>query len=351
MISNIVSYQHTSARKKAELITQGKIYIPDQIKLPIPYDRSTAGPNAGSKTIAFSFDNKNIKLEVSKNQDEIFKLQEHNGIMNIKKYKDIFLENVHLLPTILHAPYQAFINLKNRCIYNCAFCSLSHEKQDFLQKYNREKYVKLLLKTSDRNNLQAIALTSGIYPDNKTIIKIMCDIIQEVTEKIPSIPIGVEPCIFEKNEIILLKKAGADEIKINLQITDEKLFKKICPSFEYHTTLSMLKEAVSIFGKGNVTSNLIFGLGESDESVIKIIDLLASMGVVSNLRKLRVNDVNIDKLNKSLPGKIPSTSTDRILHLAMEQKKILQKYNLTTKSCTTMCHPCGCCDLVPFWDI
>ena len=47
----------------------------------------------------------------------------------------------------------------------------------------------------------------------------------------------------------------------------------------------MLSEAVTIFGRGNVTSNLIFGLGEDEHAVNQALENLASIGVISTLRK------------------------------------------------------------------
>jgi len=338
-----------SARKKAELIINNKIYIPKDIKLSYPMDRSTAGPTSGSLSIALTFANKNVKLAISQNQNECFSLQKENDKFHILKDRKIFLENVEITPILFHAPGQAFINLEDRCIYSCAFCNLS--KQGFLQEYDAEKFVKLILKASNRSDFQAVALTSGVYPDNTEIIKKMCYILKNVKEKLPNIPIGVEPCISNKKEILLLKKAGADEIKINLQIPDRDLFGKICPDFCYDDVLNILKEAVRLFGKGKVTSNIIYGLGESDRSVIKTIEKLAEIGVVPTLRKVRINELNKKKLEEIISYKSSNISVDRILRIAHGHKKMLEKYCLTTKTFETMCLKCGCCDIVPFRDV
>jgi hypothetical protein len=80
-----VTNQKYYTRKKAELISNGKIYIPNDIKLPYPLERSTAGPGAGSLSITLSFSNKNIKLEASKNQNESYSLQKEDNTYNIIK--------------------------------------------------------------------------------------------------------------------------------------------------------------------------------------------------------------------------------------------------------------------------
>ena len=341
--------QSDSAKIKAELINNNKIYIPENIKLPYPFDRSTAGPGSGSLSIALSFNKKNIKLTISQDQNVSFSLQKENDDFHILKDGEIFLEDVEILPISFHAPGQIFLNLEDRCIYKCAFCSLP--QKGFLNEFNKERFAKLILKMLNRDNFQAVALTGGVYPDNTEIINKMCYIVQKIKEKLPTIPIGVEPCILNEKEILNLKTAGADEIKINLQIPDEKLFDKICPDFSYDNLYKMLKEAVEIFGKGNVASNIIYGLGESDRIVIETIERLAKIGVVPTLRKIRINKLNRTKLEEAMSCEIPSTSSDRIINLAYEQKKILEKFNLSTKTFKTMCHKCGCCDIVPFWDL
>jgi biotin synthase-like enzyme len=344
-----VKYQSDPARIKAQLISSNKIYIPDCIKLPYPLDKSTAGPGSGSLSIAFSFDNKNIKLEVSEDPNETFSLQKANNDFHIFKKGKKFLENIKIIPIFFHAPKQAFFNLEDRCIYNCAFCSLP--KIGLLSDYNKEKFIKLIIKATNRNDVHSIALTAGVYPNNTKILEKICYIVQVISKKIPDVSIGVETCIFENNEIVTLKNAGADEIKINIQIPDKILFEKICPEFNHEDILKRLKEAVKIFGKGKVTSNIIYGLGELDESVIQCIEKLAMMGVVPTLRKLRVNRFNRQRLEEALTYEIPITSSERILKLALEQKKIFEKYALSTETFNTMCHKCGCCDIVPFFDV
>jgi len=338
-----------SSFKKAELISDNKIFIPKDIKLPYPLSKSASGPSSGLLSIAVSFENKNIKLTVTKDQNQSFALKKENDNFQILKDGKIFLKNVEILPILFHAPNQAFLNIEDRCIYNCAFCHLS--QQEFLKEYDEEKFFNLILKVSHRQDFKAIAITSGVYPDYSKFIKKICNIVKKIRQNFSNIPIGVETCISKQNEILMLKKAGVDEIKINIQNPEIELFNKICPDFDYDNIFKNLSEAVKIFGKGNVTSNIIYGLGESDESVKKTIERLAKIGVVPTLRKIRINNFIKQKLEEVTTNKIYDVSTDRILKIAYEHKKILEKYGLTTKSFKTMCHRCGCCDIVPFWDI
>jgi molybdenum cofactor biosynthesis enzyme MoaA len=335
--------------KKGELISDGTIRIPCGLKLPFPLERSTAGPSSDIRSLTIGFNRLRVKLGVNTKDDTPFRLIYHQGKYHIKKNSKRFLTDVRIIPVLFHAPEQAFMNIEPRCRYQCAFCT--QQPQGFLQGYTPEKFVSFIMKASRNTQINALALTGGVYPDNKTMIKKYSYIIQRIREKIPQLPIGVESIILEKNELLRLRDSGADEIKINLQIPDIALFQKVCPDFDYQNIFIMLENAVQLFGKGKVSSNIIYGLGESDESVISAVEQLASIGVVPTLRKIRLEKNNKQKLQDALGMSIPQTTSTRILKLAKKQKQVLERFHLSTDSFQTMCHRCGCCDIVPFHDI
>ena len=288
-------------------------------------------------------------MNVSKLKSECFSLIKEKGIYCIEKYGESYLENVSILPIFFHAPYQIFMNIDNRCIYNCSFCHLSQNR--IMGHFNDKRYVETVLKALTRHDFNAVVLTSGVFPNIPKIIERICLMAKMIKGKIPNIPFGAETCIDNKSELLMLKNAGIDELKLNLQIPDEALFKKICPDFEYEKILNLLKDAVDIFGRGKVTSNIIYGLGESFESIVKTTEKLAKFGIVPTLRAIRIHDFNKKKIERSISIVPKNVDPARIVKVASEYRKILEKHNLTTKTFNTMCLKCGCCDLVPFWDI
>jgi len=107
---------------------------------------------------------------------------------------------------------------------------------------------------------------------------------------------------------------------------------------------------VGIFGIGKVTSNMIFGMGETDEEIENMTEFLSSKGVIPTFRSLRINPKNQDNLI-SVIGRQPPADADRVIKLAKMQKEKLASYGLDTRNCRTMCIECACCDLVPFRDL
>ena len=112
-----------TTKKKAELIHWGEIFVPDSVEIPFPLSSSTAGPGAGKKALALSFGETRLKLGVTKDSSVRFSLSMKDENYQILKDGEIFIENVEIIPTLLHAPNQAFINLMDGCIYSCEFCA------------------------------------------------------------------------------------------------------------------------------------------------------------------------------------------------------------------------------------
>ena len=119
-----------SLYKKAKLLEDGRIFIPEDVALPCFPGRSTAGPDAGMKTIAVEFSNSRAKLELSDEPGSEYHLVHENGHFGILKNGETFIEDVRILPTLAHAPNHAFINLSNQCKYGCAFCALPTFEKD-----------------------------------------------------------------------------------------------------------------------------------------------------------------------------------------------------------------------------
>jgi biotin synthase-related radical SAM superfamily protein len=351
------------AAKKAELINYGKIHIPKELTLPFYPSRSTAGPGAGKTAMVFGFHGTRVKLGIVRDGSAIYSLarrpkseiKEGRACIEGKPYAILkngepFLDEVSLEPTLMHAPCQAFINITSDCIYNCAFC-VTPELDKKRKSCSVERWIELILAHEQNPAMKAVAITSGVASSPHETILDMVKIIKAVHEKLPEMPIGVEPYITENNDVDLLHEAGATEIKINLETPNSEIFDKICPEMDYDGIFHTLKYSVSVFGRNKVCSNLIIGLGETDEEILKTVEELAKLGVVATLRAIRLNDINTPKLTIALGTEPKPVPPNRLLELAKKQKQILDKYNLSTQEFKTMCHRCTSCDIVPHQDV
>ena len=338
-----------TARAKARLLTGGAVRTPKDFRLPFPPSRSTAGPGAGVPEVVFSFGGTRVKKAISRAEGEFY-LEAADGGLRLTREDEVVADDVELLPTLYHAPFQAFINVDGNCILNCAFCNAYSLEHDGTKHPTDEYIVDMVVSAASTDGFEGVALTSGVPDSPQETVDRIVTLVKSIREALPKAPIGVEPYVDHPRQIDELRVAGATEIKLNIESFDPDIFDKVCPNRDYGSILHVINHACEVFDSNSVCSNIIFGLGETDESVLHGVSVLANMGAVATLRALRTNERNYQNLAAAL-GDLPPVTADRMLGLAREQKVIFERYGLTPLNFKTMCHACLSCDIVPFWDV
>jgi pyruvate-formate lyase-activating enzyme len=338
-----------TARKKAELLAGGPVRIPSDFRLPFLPSRSTAGPGAGSVAIVLSFGGTRAKKHISRDKGE-FEIVTAGGRYSLTRGGRDFIAEVELVPTLLHAPYQAFVNIDHSCVMDCKFCASPRLGKELTKNLSDEKILQMVFEASQKEGFESVAFTSAVPTSPSMTVKRMTGLVKATRKMLPDIPIGIEPYATRPDEVEELKNAGADEIKLNMESFDRDIFEKVCPKRDYDTILHIINHSCEVYGKNRVCSNIIFGLGETDENILEGVRVLANMGAVATLRALRRNEFNAEELEIAL-GPLQPVPPDRMLRLAYEEKGILRAYGLTTLGFRTMCHSCLSCDIVPFWDV
>lgn len=338
-----------NTRKKAELTLGGDILLPKDYVLPYRVSRSTAGPGAGSASAVFCFDGHRVKKTISYDSGDFELHEQDNGLSLTKKGKP-FLDRVEIVPVVFHCPEQAFFNLDQRCIFNCAFCTSPKLNKDTDKGLSDERIVELVKGAINEQKIVSVSLTSGVIGTVDETVNRFVSCIKAIRKEFSDMPIGIEPYVSSKEHIQMLKNAGANEIKLNIESPNKDIFAAVCPELDFDRILQLLRDATLIFGKGKVTSNIIYGMGESDEDMEKMADLLCSYGVIPTFRALRKNYLNSDSLHDAI-GDVPPVTPERAIALTRMLKGKLTEYGLDVNDCHTMCIECTCCDLIPFKDL
>jgi biotin synthase len=96
------------------------------------------------------------------------------------------------------------------------------------------------------------------------------------------ISVSCQPLIIEN--VRRIAKAGAERIGIPLDAAAQDLFEKIKGRsaggpYNWQGQFELLEGAVSIFGKGMVSTHLIVGLGETEKEMVETIQRCVDMGV------------------------------------------------------------------------
>ncbi|WP_201770319.1 radical SAM protein [Methanococcoides methylutens] len=319
---------------KAELIAVGSLDIEPSLlgKITVP----TAGPGAGKTAFFFRSGKQRVRLALNKDSP-LKAIADGDEIVIMRDGREIVRGQIE--EELIHCPEQAYINMTEKCIFDCKFCPVP--KLNGKVK-TIEEVLELIEEANATGKMKAISITSGVDESVEKEFERAMEVINAVKKYGVPIGVAVYPTADSNKR---MKEAGVDEIKYNVETMDRELYGKVCAGQDMEEILKALKEAVEIFGKNKVCSNFIIGLGETDEAVEKGIRELVSLGVVPILRPaskhpLREGEVFIERPSK-----------ERLLKLTRLLRKILDENGLRADVFKTMCLPCTGCDINPHTDL
>jgi len=318
---------------KALLLSVGTVQVAD------PHaggQASTAGPGAGGQSIFFQSGTHTVRLSVAESSPLCLESRVED-VAILKDDQEIACGR--LIEPLLHCPEQAYITVSERCIFDCKFCAVPKLSGGIKSK---QTVLQMVEEAARTGHLCAISLTSGVEVSPQHEAERVAGIVRDL--KRFGVPVGVSISPFPGvNQI--LKDAGADEVKYNLECVDPELFLRVCPGISYQEIMDALQEAVNIFGKNRVYTNIIVGLGESDELLHRSIDELTKMGVIPVLRAVFPHPLRAGEVSMQRP------SAKKLLVLARYLKTALEKNGLNGAAALSGCYRCTGCDLIPGRDL
>lgn len=256
--------------------------------------------------------------------------------------------NLKLETVVRHCPEQLFYSLYKTCKIGCKFCpyQFATPKPKVTIETILEEFYRL------GNSCKAIGFTSGIpkgLSEDEVTLEII-ELCQQLRAKLGSeLPIGASPKQPSRENLLKLKEAGVTELRLNLEIFNSDLAKILMPQKDYEYTLHSISEAVSIFGRGKVSSNLIVGIGESDKDIVDGITALAERGAIATLYPYD-SVAECDRQLSKLVKHFGRPSAERLLRLAVEHQRILAEYALYPENLIAMCPGCRASHIMPMID-
>lgn len=328
-----------SASIKADLISIGsaqidKSLLPSELKSTIKTGSVTSSPaiflRAGKRRVRLTINDLSPLRVVPEGERVV-----------IIKGDDVIASGVLERP-LCHCPEQAYITLSEKCVYDCQFCPLPKLQGGIKSSAKVQQMVAEAYATGE---LKAISLTSGVAVSPEKEVERMASIVKQLAHKY-DLPIGVS-VYPTKDSSEELYSAGASEVKYNVGTMDPELFRRFCPHLSLHEVLDALENAVNIFGRNRVSSNLIIGLGENDETIRKGIMYLTGRCIIPILRPRPISTY----FSRNTPGNVNRPDAERLLKLGGMLRDMLDRQSLCVDKSRTMCLFCTGCDLTPHIDI
>lgn len=181
---------------------------------------------------------------------------------------------------------------RGKCSANCGFCpqaSLSRSRADMLSRitwpiFPTRQVLERINLLPENGTIRRVCLQALNYP---SVFFHLDALIRRISEQ-TKIPISVSCQPLVTDNIRRLAEAGAERIGIPLDAATEGLFDKIKGStaggpYRWETQFRLLKNAVSVFGEGKVSTHLIVGLGETQREMINTIQDCMNIDVLPAL--------------------------------------------------------------------
>ncbi|HIH78367.1 MAG TPA: MSMEG_0568 family radical SAM protein [Halobacteria archaeon] len=270
-------------------------------------------------------------------QPRFYKLQTREGI----PYNKIAL---------LHGADCLATTVVQHCVYwdtplRCKFCGIELSKGSTLDIKRPEDIAEVAEAAKRLDDVKHVTLTIGTLKESNEV-EILGECVAAIKE-IAKIPVHVqfEP-LKDLKQMEDLYAKGVDTVGIHVESFDKEILKNVAPAkakIGFDRYLKALKYAVNVFGENQVSSFIIIGLGESDESVIEGCKTLAEMGVYPFV-------VPISPIPGSYMEDAVPPSSERMKKIYESVASILNRENLSWKKNKAGCVRCRACSALDVFE-
>ncbi|MEM3586158.1 MAG: MSMEG_0568 family radical SAM protein [Candidatus Jordarchaeaceae archaeon] len=249
---------------------------------------------------------------------------------------------------LIHGKDCLATTLLQRCVHwsegsGCKFCGIElslKDKATLLRKNSRD-LVEVVGTAIEEGVCRHITLTTGTPNTPDKGAKIFAKVTKEIkgSYKIP-IHVQLEPP--GEKYLELLAEVEVDTVGIHIENFDRIILKQVCPgkakvSFEEY--LNAWRKAVELFGEAQVSTYIIAGLGENDESILDGVEKVVSLSVIPFLVPFR------PILGTEFEQRSPP-SAKRMIHLYEKTAETLRDYGLDPSKNLAGCVHCGACSSI-----
>jgi radical SAM protein (TIGR04043 family) len=230
----------------------------------------------------------------------------------------------------------------------CRFCGIevSLRNQSTLPLKTPEQLAEVAWKAKELDGIWQVVLTTGVasLPEDEVQLLSRC---AAAIKKATGLPVHAQ-CLppSEPASLVILKTAGVDTIGLHIESFDREVLDRMAPA-KAAIGLSKYeqawKEAVELFGPNQVSSFLIVGLGEKQDSIIQGSERLADLGVFPFVVPLR--PIPGSAMEKATPPD-PGIMTEIYEKVA----EILSRKGLSSGQSLAGCVRCGACSALSFYE-
>lgn len=181
---------------------------------------------------------------------------------------------------------------QGKCTANCGFCPQARTSKSSTELLSRVSWpafptqgvVIALSKAAGQGKIRRVCIQALNYPLVFTHLEA---VVKEIKKR-SALPISVSCQPKTKADMEELAAAGVDRLGIAVDTASETLFNKfkgleVGGGYRWDALFRRFDEALAVFGKNNVSTHLIVGLGETEKEAAEFLQRCVDLGILPAL--------------------------------------------------------------------
>jgi radical SAM protein (TIGR04043 family) len=243
---------------------------------------------------------------------------------------------------VLHGKDCLASTVYSKCVYwssgkQCKFCGIELWHNDRLIQKQPEQLGEVAEEAFREGTARHFTLTTGTPPGHDGGAVMLAETTQAIKKHV-KMPLHVQLEPPEDTRCLeTLRSAGVDTVGIHIESFDPKVLGDVCPvKSNMKDYFKAWRNSVELFGEGQVSTFIIAGLGETDESILLGAEKASRIGVIPYLLPLRpIAGTVFEKDSPPMP--------ERMIKLYRSVAETLHRVGLDPRKSKAGCVRCGAC--------
>jgi radical SAM protein (TIGR04043 family) len=196
------------------------------------------------------------------------------------------------------------------------------------------------------DGVKQLVMTTGTPNSDDRGARLMAETAAAVRRRV-NIPIQAQ-CEPPEDPIwyVRMKLAGVDSLGMHLEVVEPEVRRRILPGkseISVDQYYRAFEEAVAVFGRGQVSTYLLAGLGDSAESLIHCSEKLIALGVYPFV-------VPFVPISGTPLEQHPAPSTDFMVEVYTAVAAQLRNSDISSDAMSAGCAKCGACSALSLFE-
>lgn len=231
---------------------------------------------------------------------------------------------------------------------SCQFCAIEQSLDDgrTLVRKTPQQVAEVAEAAVRLDGVKQLVMTTGTPNSDDRGARLMAETAAAVRQRV-NIPIQAQceppedPIWYER-----MKQAGIDSLGMHLEVVEPEVRRRILPGkseISVEQYYRAFEEAVAVFGRGQVSTYLLAGLGDSAESLIHCSEQLIALGVYPFV-------VPFVPIAGTPLEHHPAPSTDFMVQIYSAVAAQLRNSDISSEAMAAGCAKCGACSALSLFE-